>query len=491
MGKPIVLQERFSRMVRDAARYALPAGACWNLVDYLPDLQANARKRGGWSYASNDISAVALSAAYVTAVAYAPFSGGAKLCAMTDNNKFVTIATNGTVTQVSTSGIQSLQNPVFHSDKLIITGSDGATAPKYYDGTTFGALAGTPPNGKYATVWKDRTVLASTSTNLTKTYFSAAADPTSWDTTNRWISTLRPPTGLAPLPGALMIFQDAVTARVRGSIPPSSNGLLGDFIMDDPVFNTGCTDARSIASDGAIACFANPTGVYLTNGTNIPVDVTKQAGLKKYWQDQLSGYSSSSWTLAGGIFRKTYFISVMNGSTFVDAFWFDLEDYSGGRLSNLKAVTMAAAVQVLEELYIASRAAPRVNSISSIYSPAAGVKNDADGTAVAPVLETPFFLDTKSGRKTWRSLIVEYDMRDAATDNPILTVSYIKNPDDSYTALSTTLAETTTDTRDQLYLRFPAQGLGLKFAQTNASSDTRIVAISADVHSREPSRTSS
>ena len=130
----------------------------------------------------------------------------------------------------------------------------------------------------------------------------------------------------------------------------------------------------------------------------------------------------------------------MDGSTFKDCFSFDIDARNVTRHSNIKALAFGRAVTVGEELYFGLKPAGRLGKYSTIYSPASGVKNDADGTAVTPILETVLFRD-RPGKKTWRSLYVTYDMRDAASDNPILTVSYIKNPEDAYTALSTTLAE--------------------------------------------------
>jgi hypothetical protein len=155
--------------------------------------------------------------------------------------------------------------------------------------------------------------------------------------------------------------------------------------------------------------------------------------------------------------------------------------------TNIKATSFANAVTVGEELVWGSRALPRVNKFSTVFSPAAGVKNDADGTAVTWSLESPFFQD-RPGKKTWRTLYVAYDMRDAASDNPVLTVSSLKTPEGSYTALTPTLAESTDMTRARIPLRFPAEGLGIKIAQTNASSATRLYAIEAEVHARELSR---
>jgi hypothetical protein len=202
----------------------------------------------------------------------------------------------------------------------------------------------------------------------------------------------------------------------------------------------------------------------------------------------LAGYAASTWTIAGSWYQGLYWVTVMNASTFKDSFVFDPVERMAWRNTNIKGMGFSHDPVGSEELYFASRAADRICSISSLYSPAAGVKNDADGTAVTPILETPYFWDMNSGDKRWKNLYLRYDIRDAASDNPVLTVSYITDPNGSYTAISPTLAETTAYTNMRLPLNVAAGGIGFKLAQTNASTDTRIAAILADVHAREPSR---
>jgi hypothetical protein len=50
------------------------------------------------------------------------------------------------------------------------------------------------------------------------------------------------------------------------------------------------------------------------------------------------------------------------------------------------------------------------------------------------------------------------------------------------------LAETTAYKRASLQLGVPLNGIGIKIVQTNASSDTRIYALEADLQARERSR---
>lgn len=486
MASPVTLPAAFDGMVQDFPRDQMPKNRAWNIVDAIPaSLGAPWVERGGWTYASGDLSATAASATYIPAVVYANFAAAAKLVAITDNNHLVTVASTSSATDVSSSAVVPLQLPVLHAEKLIIPASDGTTAPKYYDGaSTVGNLAGSPPAAKYAAVWVNRTWLANTNSHPTYVYASDAGDPTSWDTTNTFIPVSAPVTGLAALPNVLLVFTGTKTVRFRGSTPPPQS----DMIIDDPIFNVGCTDARSIAVNGAVCCFANPQGVYLSNGTATPEDLTESVGLKKYWTDLLSGYTSS-WTLAGGWIRNQYLITVMNGATFKDAFLIDVRKRTAVRVSNVKGVSFAGAVTVGEKLYVGSRAAPRVLEMSSIFSPASAVKNDGDGTAVAGVWETPFFEPAQLGGQRWRDVYLEYDLRDAASDDPTMTVGYITSPEaSSYTSLSPTFAETSRKTTARVPVRVGNRGLAFKVSRTNAAQDARIYKLAATVYGREPSR---
>lgn len=476
-------------MRRDDSRENMPEGSCWNLVDYFPDeLGAPLVKRGGWGHQSNDISAVVATASYVIAGAWAPFSAAAKNCAIDEDGRLVTVASNGTVTDVG-AAVTPKAPLAFHRDTLIITDDDGTTAPKSYDGSTLGNLGGSPPAGVYSGVYKDRTVLAYTSAQKNRVFFSGAGNPASWDTTNSYIDADFPVSGIAPLRNALVVFSTAQVERIIGSTPPP-----GTDMSRQTLFQPGCIDARSIAFADDTCFFANPTGLYQTDGAAI-VDVTDKGGMKRYWQETFSAYTSA-WTVAGMRIRNWYVLSIMNGSTFIDAFAVHVYKRVWIRLSNLKAVAGWSSVEAAPETFFGLRSAPRVGKLSSIFSPAAGVKNDADGTAVTPSMETPWFALGASPAPL-RDLYVAYDLRDAATDNPTLTLSYLTSPEaTSYTAVSDfggsgyTLSETTAFTRIRRNVRKSAYGVAAKLAQSNASADTRIYRLEADYHKREPTRLS-
>lgn len=481
MANPAVLQDNFSQgMKRDFPREQLPPGSVWNLVDLIPQtLGAPLRKRGGYSYASNDISAVTATASYATSVKYCEFAAAAKLVIHDEDGRLYT-ATPGslTVTDVGASLVPA-QNPTFYRNKAIIT--DGANAPKSYDGTTLAALGATAPVAFYSTSYHDFGVLARTTANPNRVFFSDAGDPTVWDTTNSYIDANYAVTALAPLQSALLVFSKGHIERIRGSIPPPDTDMVRETLFD-----VGVVDPWSVTVADDMCVFANPQGVYLTDGASL-LDLTEKGGIKKYWQDTLASYTSS-YRLAGGRWRGHYVVTIMNGSTFVDCLICHIESRRWFRFNNIKASSYTSAPGVAEELYFGLRSAPRVGSFSSTFSPTSSVKADADTTSIIPVIETAFFKGS-DGPKSWKWAYLTYDLRDAASDNPTITISYAVTPETSiYTVPTPTLAETTALDRGRIPLRFNAEGVAFKITQQHNSSDTRIYSLAVDVHAREQSR---
>lgn len=481
-------------MFRDRPRDDLPKDCAWNIVDYLPNDKAQLFKRGGYAYASADISATVATTSYITAGIIAEYAASTKHVVVDEDGRVIEVTSASTTTDIG-AGVTTLQNPVMHRATVIIPASGGATNPKSLTNTgsyTLADLGGSPPQAKYATVFKDRTVLANTTAQPQRVYFSDAGDPAGWDTTNTYWDFPLPVTGVRGVGNVLLVFHTGYTSRLIGSVPPPQ----GDFRADDRKFNYGCTDARSIASYNDQVIFASPEGIYITDGLTAE-DMTKQAGMLSYWQETLASYSSSTYTIVGEVIKDDYWYAVMDGSSFVDAGMISLSPYearSWVRHSNIDARCMYASQGATDELYFGRRGAARVGKISTCYLPTSTVKNDGDGTAVAPVLETAYYKD-KPGKKTWRRVYVNYDLRDSASDNPTLTVSYITSPEaTSYTNVtdlagaSDPLDETTELTRVRRYLNKTAHGMAFKITQSNASSATYGYELEAEVHGRERSR---
>jgi hypothetical protein len=499
MAEPAVLQKSYERaMRRDGAREAMPPGSVWSLIDYIPEIMdARLRKRGGYVYASQDINAVQGTASFINGGVVADFSDGQSVLAFDEDGRVYEVESASSTENIGAALLP--WKPVLYQDKLIVPDVAGATGPKKITRAagahTIAALGGSPPAGSHALVYKDVVWLGASTALPRRTYFSVAGNPESWDTTTKYIDNSYNITGYAALANAVLIFSRQRTTRVRGSIPPPDS----DFQVDDPVFNVGCTSPRSIANWRDKVIFANGQGIYITDGVAVE-DLTKLCGMKSWWRDVMAGregfatgtaYDINTWAIPGGIYDDYYFYSIVyfsgGVSTLVDSGMIDLGRFAWMRLSGLDSTGFFERLYP-QELFFGRGGAARVGRISDIFAPTGTNKNDANGTAVLPVIEYPFFM-AQPGQKTAMRVYLGYDLRDAASDNPTLRVSYTPTPESTtYTALTPDLGETTAYQRTALQLDAALPGVGIKVAQLAASSDTRLYDLETDMQGRERSR---
>lgn len=447
----------------------------YDAADFLLHQPGIAIKRGGTAYAGPALTG----ANYAAQAAYANFPAAAKLVAVGDNGHLYTV-TSGTTTDISTlgAGFPGVDNPKLRVggglNLLVIPASNGTTAPKYYDGTTVGNLGGSPPAGKFVEVYKTRVVLANTSANPNRIYFSPTPDPTTtWDTTNSWIDASYAVTGLAALSNALLIFSTGRTERITGSTPPP-----GSDMTLSPIGSVGCSDARSIVIQEGNCLFANPRGVYLTNGSGF-ASLTTEGLVETYWQSLFTGYDPATWTISAGVYRSFYIVSILNASgTLVATLMCNVRRRAWWRLTNIKAAMYAVAVTGADELYYADRSTNRLVALSGIFTPAAGNKNDADGTAVTPLLETRM-LGNGVGLKPFGFAHLQYDMRDAANDLPTMAVTRSVGVEATafVDAPESPLPATTNEKRKRFSINKETQGITLRFQQSHASAKTEIYAV--------------
>jgi hypothetical protein len=493
MSQPTSLPPAFDGMVQDFPRNNLPKGKCWNLVDYIPEgLGAPATERGGWAFLSAALTVVDASATYVKAMLNAPFNAGTQLLVIDDNAKLIKVVA-GVNTLISGTANKPVQNPFMHQQLVVIPSPDGSTASQKYDGTTLAGLSGSAPPGRYGCVFVNFSYLGGTAAQPQRGYASAVGDPTTYVQSGvdaSYLDVSFPIRAMAALPNVMLWFGDERTARFRGTTP---SGVAEDMQLDDPVFNYGTLDARSVAVNGGLAVFANAIGVFLTNGTTTPEDLTKSCGISKYWRDLVSaanGYSASTWTISSGWFGSIVLVCVMNGSTLVDTIAFDTVKRSVIRFSNLKTQAFAAAGSAGQELYAGGRATPRVMQLSTMWTPGSSYKNDGDGTPVLGVWESPFYDTQRVGSQRWHDLYPDYDLRDAASDDPTMTYAYCTSPEAgaAYTTLSPVAGETTKRTTTRIPIRMKNRGLGFKVTRQNAASFARMYGLGATVYSREGSR---
>lgn len=458
--------------MRDAARVSIPPGSVYDSVDYLLDQPGVARKRGGTAYAGPAFGA----GNRAEAVAYAEFPAGNQLIGWDENGNAYKVTAGSTTDLAGTDLLARTAVLRTGGGTNLLVYTKAATAPVKYDGSAApSALGGSPPSATFAEVYKSRLVLARTSANPERIFFSPLPDiAAAWDTTNSWLAANRPITGLAALNNTILVFSDGHLERIIGATPPPNSDMdLG------PVAGIGCPDSRSIVTADGYCYFANPKGVYVTNGS-IPVCLTDQGGIGTYWRGLFAGYDSSSWYLSAGMYGPFLFVCLLdNNRALVASLMCNVPRRSWWRVSNIKATMFARARGAAEELYYADATAPRIVALSGIFTPTAANKNDANGTAVAPDIELRP-VGGGPGVKSFGFGRVTYDLRDAASDNPTLAVTCKPGvtADSSYTpSEGGTLAETSTVDRRRFAVNRDAQAMTLRITQTGPSAKTELYAV--------------
>jgi hypothetical protein len=295
-----------------------------------------------------------------------------------------------------------------------------------------------------------------------------------------------PVRGLAATKNALLVFGDGQIARVRGSVPPPDT----DFVVDDPWQKLSLLDPFSITINQDIVYWCAPEGVFRSDGVYLD-DITAKGGMLRYWLDMIDD-AGTSYSFATGIIRNKLVIVVMNGATFVDSFMVDLQTYSWSQLTNLKATSFwdgQRANTINDETFWGRRDAPRVARLETIFGEVgnSSYQSDGDGSAVASVVETPFYEMGRPGLKGVKGVHVGYQLTDFGSSNPTIAVSYITSPEaTSYTSLGS-LVETTSYDRKRLQLGGRYYGLGFKLARVNAG-DFLGYDLSAEVNYMEESK---
>lgn len=473
---PITDQDWSKGIIRDAPRTAIPNNGLYDCADFLLHQPGRMMKRGGTSYAGPAMGATTSA----KAVVYAEYPAGSQLVAVGSDNALYKV-TSGTTTALGgstlTGGIVDRPKLRIGGGKnlLIFPNADGATGPVKYDGSAApAALGGTPPAGKFCEIYKTRLVLGGKSGNENRLYFSPTPDiESTWDTTNSWIDCDHAITGIAALRNTLLIFSQGHVERIIGSTPPP-----GSDMDRAPLGDVGCTDARSIIIQEGNCIFANPRGVWLTNGAGF-ASLTTEGQIETYWQSLLANYDPSTWVISSGILRSFYFVTITdnNGSN-VATLMCNVPRRAWWRLTNVDAQMYAQGVGKQDELYYAPKSVGRIVQMSGIFTPTSSNKNDANGTAVAPSFETRA-ISGSPDLKAWGDAEIAYDLRDAASDAPTLGIQYAQGYEATtyVTPSESPFAATTDETRSRFSIGVDSSAMSLKVTQTGPSAKTEIYAL--------------
>lgn len=490
----------------DVSRDELPPNAAFRLRDFMPQIEAAIRKRGGWTHATRDLG-IAGGATRGSGVGWSLFPNDPHLISVDEVGRvYRTTVFDGTNATLigSTHGEPLTHRPFWHKDRMIVLpqlGGAAANVYKYYDtgslSYTTAALGGTPPQARVGLSWGDYLLLANGYVGGTlyanRIWNSAVGNPDSWTPGTNFWDMPDEIVVMAKMRQFILVWGYGSTWMITGDTPPDG----GNWATRDLFRQTGCMDGRTLVLYRDYAIWANNQGVFKSDGVTL-TDLTKVGGISLYWRSLISSFNfQKGWSAAAGLDRGEYTISIFNASgTLVTTLKCDIERQTWHEFTNVPAAMYAertsgpgtATADGSEELFFAHRTLPRAEYMSSCWTPAMGNANDADGTAVLPSLETPFYKQGSAIIKRARRLYVSYDLRTGG-GSPYLTVSKITSPEDTnYVACTPTLATTTKFDRKAVEVRRKALGFGFKIAQTGASADTRIGELEFEGHPEEPSK---
>lgn len=489
----------------DTSRDQLPRGAAYRMRDWIPQLEAPLRKRGGWSQASADLNA-ASAATSLSGLAWAPFAGDPHLISLSEIGKLYRSTTFANGTFIGATHGQGLTHrPFWHRDRMIVPAALGGAAAnpyKYYDsgGGVYATavIGGTPPQARGGFSWGDYLVLFNYyEGGVLKNYrmaFSSVGNPDAWVYSGASSSHFDIPEEMVAglqLRNVIIAWGYANTYMITGDTPPPGGNLARRTLFN----GNGCFDGRSVATYREYAIWANNAGVYRTDGATL-TDLTKAGGISLFWRELVRGFSQQQgWKAAGGVYAGNYVLTVTTPAGVATTLICDLDRQVWTTFTNIEAVMFAersagpgtALMDGSEELFFAHPNAPRAARMSTCWDPDATVALDGDGAAVLPEIEFAFDKVGETAMKRVRRAFVNYDIRTAGA-SPSLAVSAVFSPEDAaYTALGS-LPTTTELTRDFVDVREQTYGIGLKIAQVGASADTRLYEIELEGHLLEGTR---
>lgn len=477
---------------QDNGRDRVPVGKVYDMIDVVPRiLGSSVRGRGKWAYQSD------VQAAEPVASLFVPYAAGATL---------VLILANGNARSINQTSIGSaafgapgttIQNPVFHRDRLVVPRADGTSALRFI--SSAGVVTNAPVSaltGRLATIFKDRVIAAGSAAEPTTIAASKPGDPTiAWDALSK-IPTSLPLTGVASQRNQILCFHEGSVERLRGTTFPDSAATdpTGDMILE-PLFDlAGCYDPRSIVNWQDNVIFADARGVHITDGA-IVRNMIVQGGIETFWRSLFvtSGPRGAVLSLAAHVTRDLYHVTVRNAVGSPITLCCDIPTRSWWAYSNIDATTYAVATGDEERLWAGDAASLRMIDITPIYSPDPEVLQvDADGTNVLPLVDTGWLRlgQGEEAMKRIKFLMVSYETGVVPTDaTTAVEVSRLHAPsDDDHYHLIQGLPHVDEYRRSRVRAGFGSYGLGVRVAAVLPTKDFRLHDVSVDASVEEEHR---
>lgn len=498
----------------DTSREEMNPRAAYRMLDYLTQMEAPLRRRGGWGFGSPDLSNVGGAAGSVSSVGWLPFAGDGHLVAVSDSGSVYQVkrfdGTGGRVITDTGDTTAVPTWPVFwHKSATLPMGivlgglTQSAKPPKkYYDlgslNYAVAPLGGAPPHARMGFSWGDYLVLGNyydpSDAGKLKNYrwaFSTVGAPESWDLAASTQDFPEEMVAGIPVQNAILGFGYSDCHIITGDTPPPGGNLARHTLFA----GNGTMDGRSVVGWRQFAIWANNSGVWMSDGATL-TDLAAAGGISVYYRQKVDGLSFvTGGSACGGLYRDHYVLSLRTATGVQTTLACDIDRKVWTEWTNVPSLCFArrasgpgtAQADGDEELFFANATAPLVGTISPLWSPSLS-GYDADGVAVLPVLETPFYRIGGLAEKRVRLLYAGYDLRDGGAV-PKLGLSFTQGPEAgaSYTPL-VSLPATTSYRRRRVRLARHGLGFGIKIAQVGASADTRLYSIEAEAHPWEATR---
>lgn len=517
MGAPKSLLENARAFARDFPRDRMPAGYLWDVADYVPTIiDTTLTGRGGWRWGSSPMSGDA------EAGIYAPYSNGDKLLVQTTNGRLYEVDTDLSAAPAVTDRgplPRSKQNPVQLLDTVIHFDGFSSMTPRLITNPgSVPTIAGANAAHKFSplgTIYKAMMVTGGAPGELDTLRFSVPgknlANADSFDA-NSFLSSSRAVTALAALRAVILVFHAGSVERVRGAIPPNSNGT-GDM-STEPLFDrAGCLDPKSIAYWNDNCVFADEHGVHVTDGSVIR-NLVSQGGILYFWRLLYE----HKLTLAATTFLDYYVITVRRSDAVPPVTLIcDLNKRQWFRFTNLDSLVYVASSggSGMERVWAGLAGKARLARVGPCFYPdfSIGSIQDDDGTPVLPAFETPWYRLSDEGRKRIRFGYLSYDVRVPpevaamwrseeflesipppappevlAAVAPVLDVGFITSPQDLNYQSMGGLPPTDRYTRYRLPLNKFPYGVAFRVKQTRVGSVTRIFDLAVEAMPAERSR---
>jgi hypothetical protein len=325
--------------------------------------------------------------------------------------------------------------------------------------------------------------------------FSKPGDPTvAWDALSL-IRTSLTLTGLAAQRNQILAFHGGSVERIRGTTPPDSAATdpTGDMILDSLFDRAGCADARSISYWNDNVIFADARGVHITDGA-IVRNMASQGGIESKWRRDVFEDASRGGmvTLAGGVFRNFYIITIRSSIGAPVTWICDIPTRKWTRIGNVNASAYAFSIGAGERLFGADATPWRVMDLSSMFNPDnTVVQTDGNGVNVLPVIETGWLRMTT--RESWKRIwefFLSYQATEAVDSGlTVLQVDAIPTPEETVYRDKGGFRHAAKYLRRKL-LSFRGRYLGVdvRITQVRPTKDTRLYNMAVRMEEEEEQR---